>query len=55
MEAAPIVIAMVNPRMPRTLGDTFVHVSRFTAIVELDWPLHELKREGFGEVERRIG
>lgn len=55
MEAAPIVIAMVNPRMPRTLGDTFVHVSRFTAIVELDWPLPELKREGFGEVERRIG
>lgn len=55
VEAAPIVIAMVNPRMPRTLGDTFVHVSRFTAIVEVDWPLPELKREGFGEVERRIG
>lgn len=46
VEAAPIVIAMVNPRMPRTLGDTFVHVSRFTAIVEVDWPLPELKREG---------
>ena len=55
VETAPIVIAMVNPRMPRTLGDTFVHVSRFTAIVEVDWPLPELKREGFGEVERRIG
>ena len=55
VETAPIVIAMVNPRMPRTLGDTFVHVSPFTAIVEVDWPLPELKREGFGEVERRIG
>jgi Acetyl-CoA hydrolase len=55
LEVAPIVIAMVNPRMPRTLGDTFVHVSRLTAIVEMDYPLPELRREGFGEVERRIG
>jgi acyl-CoA hydrolase len=55
LEVAPIVIAMVNPRMPRTLGDTFVHVSRLTAIVEMDYPLPELRREGFREVERRIG
>ncbi len=55
LEVAPLVIALVNPRMPRTLGDTFVHLSRFSAIVEMDWPLYELKRTGFGEVEKRIG
>ncbi|WP_018465237.1 acetyl-CoA hydrolase/transferase family protein [Calidithermus timidus] len=55
VENARQVIALVNPRMPRTLGDTFVHVSRFTAFVEVDLPLPELERGGFGEVEARIG
>jgi len=40
-EVAPIVIAEVNPHMPRTLGDSFIHVSKLTHIVEVDYPLPE--------------
>ena len=42
VEAAHHVIAAVNPRMPRTLGDTSVHRSRFDAVVEVDAPVHEV-------------
>lgn len=55
VEQARRVIALVNPRMPRTLGDTFVHVSKFAAFVEVDFPLPVLPRDTFGEVEARIG
>jgi acyl-CoA hydrolase len=37
-ESARVVIAQVNAAMPRSLGDSFVHVSRFDAIVEVDEP-----------------
>lgn len=41
-EVAKIVIAEVNPRMPRTLGDSFIHVSKIHHIVEVDYPLPEV-------------
>lgn len=44
IESAKTIIAEVNPNMPRTLGDTFVHVSQLDYIVENDAPLLELKR-----------
>ncbi|MBM3316026.1 hypothetical protein FJY71_09395, partial [candidate division WOR-3 bacterium] len=53
-EAARLVIAEVNPRMPRTLGDSFIHVSRFAAIVENDAPLYEFTTPGESDVARRI-
>ena len=49
------VIAEVNERMPRTMGDTFLHVSKVSAIVETDRPLLELKPEPFTDLERQIG
>ncbi|MBI3962367.1 MAG: acetyl-CoA hydrolase/transferase family protein [Deinococcus sp.] len=49
------VIAEVNHRYPRTLGDSFIHVSRLSAVVEVDYELPELKRETPDEVARRIG
>ena len=39
---ARLVIAEVNDQMPRTLGDTFIHTRRVTAIVENSHPLAEL-------------
>lgn len=42
---AKYVIAQVNPRMPRTHGDGFVHVSKLNAIVEVDEPLPELRAD----------
>jgi len=55
VETARRAIALVNPQMPRTLGDTFIHVSKFTAFVEVDFPLPVLPRDTFGETEARIG
>lgn len=52
---AKIVIAEVNPHMPRTLGRSFVHISRLDHIVEVDRPLPELAVEKSGEVELAIG
>jgi 4-hydroxybutyrate CoA-transferase len=41
-EVAKIIIAQVNPQMPRTLGDCFIHVDKLTCCVEADVPLKEL-------------
>lgn len=54
-ECARSVIAQVNPRMPRTLGDVFIHVSRVEALVEVDEPIPELERRPATDVELRIG
>jgi 4-hydroxybutyrate CoA-transferase len=55
LEAATVVIGLINPRMPRTLGDTFVHVSKFTLLVEVDCPLPTLEPKGHSVLEARIG
>ncbi len=55
VEMADLVIAEVNPRMPRTLGDSFVPVSRIEKLVEVDAPLYELKAEPLDDVCRTIG
>jgi len=41
VESATRVIAEVNPHMPRTLGDSFVHVSELDALVKSDHPILE--------------
>jgi len=51
---ARLVIAEVNEQMPRTLGDTFIHIRRLTAIVESNRPLAELPLVPFSELQRKI-
>jgi len=41
-ESAKIIIAEVNEQMPRTLGDSFIHVGRLNHIVPVDYPIAEL-------------
>jgi 4-hydroxybutyrate CoA-transferase len=41
-ESAKIIIAEVNEQMPRTLGDSFIHVSRFTHMVPVNYPIPEM-------------
>jgi 4-hydroxybutyrate CoA-transferase len=41
--------------MPRTHGDSFIHVSKLDLIVEADIPLIELSPPAIGEVEQAIG
>lgn len=49
------VIVQLNRSMPRTHGDTFIHVSRIHAAVEVDQLPYEHAEAPLGEVERRIG
>lgn len=51
---APLVIAQVNPRMPRTLGNSFLHRSQIDCWVEVDEPLVEYPPTAIGPVERLI-
>ncbi|MDR3609883.1 MAG: acetyl-CoA hydrolase/transferase C-terminal domain-containing protein [Ignavibacteriaceae bacterium] len=43
-ESASIIIAQVNKNMPRTLGDSFIHVSKINYMIESDEPIKELPR-----------
>ena len=45
VESADFVVAEVNPNMPRTLGDSFVHVSALDAMVKSDKSLLEFPME----------
>ena len=51
---APVVIAEVNHRMPRTLGDSTISLDGVSAWVETDRPLVRYPSPEIGEVERRI-
>jgi 4-hydroxybutyrate CoA-transferase len=55
-ESAITVIAEVNQQMPRTLGDSFIHVSKLDWIVPVDYPLPELAMgsEGSSDVVEAI-
>jgi len=56
VENAGLTIAQVNPRMPRTFGDSFVHVDEIDYMVLHEEPLVEaLPRIKDNEVSRRIG
>jgi acyl-CoA hydrolase len=52
---ARTVIVQVNDRMPRVLGDSFLHVSRADAIVEHSHALPTLETSPSTDVERTIG
>jgi 4-hydroxybutyrate CoA-transferase len=53
-QVARQVIAEVNPRMPRTLGDSFIHVSKLHRIVMVDYPLPEVCMAAADETTERI-
>jgi 4-hydroxybutyrate CoA-transferase len=41
-ESAKVIIAEVNEQMPRTLGDSFIHISRLHHIIPVNYPLPEM-------------
>jgi acyl-CoA hydrolase len=55
IRAARTVIVQFNRAMPRTLGESFIHVNDIDLAVEVDVPPYERPAEDLGEVERRIG
>jgi 4-hydroxybutyrate CoA-transferase len=55
IRCAKTVIALLNRSMPRTHGDSFVHISQIDLAVEVDRPPYTYSPGEIGEVERRIG
>ena len=53
--AATTVIAQLNASMPRTLGDSFIHLDEIDLAIEVDQPPYEHREGVVGDVERRIG
>lgn len=54
-DAAGVIVAEVNPRMPRTHGAGFIHVDDVDFFVPHDAPLLEIPAGAPGETSRRIG
>jgi acyl-CoA hydrolase/GNAT superfamily N-acetyltransferase len=54
-ESARMVFAEVNPQMPRTLGDSFIHVNKLNLLIENDTPILELEGHTPDETARRVG
>ncbi|HET9489675.1 MAG TPA: acetyl-CoA hydrolase/transferase C-terminal domain-containing protein [Methylomirabilota bacterium] len=52
---APLVLAQVNPNMPRSRGNACLHRSQIDAWVEVDEPLLAYPSPPLGDVERAIG
>jgi len=55
VEKASIIIAEINPNMPRVLGDGVLHISTITATVNVDYPLYAQQLKESSEVELAIG
>ena len=50
-ESAKIIIAEINEQMPRTLGDSFIHVNKIDFIVPVNYELPEVPMGGTGDNE----
>lgn len=55
IEAAGVVIAQVNPAMPATLGESFIHIDEVDFLIEHEEPLLEVARPPLTETELAIG
>ena len=55
IRAAKTVVAQFNEAMPRTLGESFIHVSQIDYAIEVNIPPYERPVGELGDVERRIG
>ncbi len=53
-ESAKMVVAQVNNFMPRTMGDSFIHVDKIDLLVPFDEPLIEVKLPEPNETIKRI-
>ncbi len=55
LERARLVIAQINPNMPRTHGDAFVHMSQFNCMVEVDEPIFAVDFHEPAPIDMKIG
>ena len=55
IRAAKTVIVQFNHAMPRTLGESFIHIDDIDLACEVDVPPYDAHAPEIGDVERRIG
>jgi acyl-CoA hydrolase len=55
IQTAKLVIAQVNPQVPRTHGDGFIHVSELDFAIEEDAPIYGHDLPVASEIENKIG
>ena len=55
VESAQVVIAQLDPRVPRTLGDSFIHQREIDFAVHVDAPLLAEEPGPISDTERAIG
>ena len=59
VNSAKLVIAEVNPAMPRSMGDSALHISRIDFLVPVDTPVieyvHQAPPEAMAQIARYIG
>ncbi|MGQ9806256.1 MAG: acetyl-CoA hydrolase/transferase family protein [Chlorobiales bacterium] len=55
VETAKVVIAQVNPQMPRSHGGSLIHQSKIHYAVEVDVPIFEIAPEPLDEIALAIG
>lgn len=55
VEVASVVIAQINPNMPRVHGDGFIHTSQIDYCIEVNDPLPEIAPHQMTAVKRKIG
>jgi acyl-CoA hydrolase/GNAT superfamily N-acetyltransferase len=54
-ESASLVIAQINPRMPRVLGDTFINIKDVDFIISCEEPLLEYEDTVADDISQKIG
>ena len=54
-ESAENIIAEINPKMPRTLGDSFIHMNDIDAFILSDHDIIEFTYEPSDEIVKKIG
>lgn len=55
VDNAEHIVALVNPYMPRTHGDSFLHISQIECAVHWDGPLYEVESRKPNETQLQIG
>lgn len=55
IQTAKLVIAQINPWVPRTHGDGIIHFSEIDAAIEVNTPLHVHPMGAISEIEHKIG
>jgi len=55
IENSKIVIAQVNPQMPRTFGDAMIHIEKIDYTVDVDAPIFGHRTPEITETENKIG